>query len=114
MLQGGDERQTNRLSLGDQLGRVAVDLENPVVGHGQDPGGLGRGAPSWVSAVEDGPSSMGRTRRCFPPIVSKHVGGDAEEPRGPRASLEAVGVAPRPEEGFLGRVFASNADPSIR
>ena len=100
VLQGGDEGEADRLAGRRDVGRVAVEVDDPVVGDrlhervlglGREHGGGDRGRRAEVHRA--GPALRAAVH------VDAHVAGDAVEPRPHRrAALEAVDRLPGPDE----------------
>ena len=111
VLEGNDKGETDRFTVGRQLGRVAPGGTDPGVGNGQHPGGLRQG-------VRDHRGRRGRrtqVHRHGPALralehVDAHVGGDAVQP-GPQGgpALEAVDAAPGPHHRLLHRIVGLEA-----
>ena len=66
MLQGGDEGQADRLAGRGHIGRIAVEVDDPLVGDGLHEGVLGLRSTEHDlgDAASTGPISIGRARRC--------------------------------------------------
>jgi hypothetical protein len=107
MLEGGDERQADRVScLGDLRG-VTLGGTDPGVGDGLDPGRLGQpgrerrvGGRRWPEVHRTG-ASLGTAEH-----VEAHVGRDAVHPGSQAGSaLETLDAPPRPHHRLLDGVL---------
>ncbi len=103
VLQRGHEREADRLARLEHLGGVAALGHHPIVGHGQDPHGLGeRVRQRGVRGSRR--REFHRARPALPAAqhVQTDVRHDAVQPRAQRRSpLELLEALPRPQERFL-------------
>ena len=104
VLQRGDEREANGLTLRGKVGRVAALGEDPGVRHGLDPRVLGKRHAQCGTGVRRGTevhragAALGTAEH-----VETDVGRDGEQPRaqGCAALVVAVEVPPGPHQRFL-------------
>ncbi len=107
-LEGGHERQADGLAGGGHVGRVAVEVDDPLVLHRLHEGVLAERLAQLGLGVGRGRAHLHRPRPALGAAVhvDAHVVGDAVEPRPQRrAALEPVDRAPGPHHRLLHGVF---------
>ena len=112
VLEGGDERQPDRLAGRGDVGRVAGQVDHPLVGDRLHEHVLavglaeyGVGMVARQAHLHGAGTALGAAQH-----VDAHVVGDAVEPRPERrASLEGADGTPRPDHGFLDGVLGLGA-----
>ena len=107
MLQGGHERQPDRLACDREIRRIAVLRDEVRVGERLDPGRLGKRVQVRRVGLARR-AEVHRPRAALSTVekVEAHVRRDLVKPRSKaRPALESLVASPRAQERLLHRVF---------